>query len=135
MADIKNALKDLCLDDLPLLAQELIALIGIGATMQLINHRPGLPIYIPVVASEAHDLAKILGMHVFAQLVKNYGGDTLTPPNCKIAFARVRHRNVLKLRNSGYSQTEVAGLTGLTPRQIRNIESAMPKEDLNLRLF
>lgn len=135
MADYKIALEEVDVGDLPPLAQELVVLIGFGAAIQLINYRPGLPIYIPVVACDTHHLADVIGMHSFALLVKNYGGDVLTPPNCKWAITRIRHRNVIKLRSSGYSQTEVAALAGLTPRQIRNIESNLPEDDRNGSLF
>ncbi|MEI7456567.1 MAG: hypothetical protein WCK93_07545 [Nitrosomonadales bacterium] len=128
MAEFSISLKEIDVVDLPPLAQELVALIGFGATISLIEARPGLPTYIPGVASADHALAKTIGMHTFALLVKNYGGEMLTLPNCKFALTKIRHKNVIKLRSTGYSQTEVAMLTGLTPRQIRNIEYNLPEE-------
>lgn len=129
------SLEEVDVSDLPPLAQELVEMIGFGPTIQLIDARPGLPTYIPKVAGDEHLLSAIIGMHAFAQLVKNYGGEMLTLPNCKYALTKIRHRNVIKLRADGYSQTEVAALTGLTPRQIRNIEYNMPDDDRNGSLF
>lgn len=135
MADSLITLEEVDVADLPPLARELVALIGFGATIQLITARPGLPTYIPGMASESHFIAGVVGMHCFALLVKNYGGTAITLPNCKFALTKIRHRNIIKLRSAGYSQFEVAALTGLTPRQIRNIESNLPEDDLNGSLF
>ena len=135
MADLLITREEVDIADLPPLAQDLVALIGFGATIRLIDARPGLPTYVPKVASGSHFLSGIMGMHVFTLLVRNYGGEMLTLPNCKFALTKIRHRNVIKLRAMGYSQTEVAALTGLTPRQIRNIESNLPQDDLNGSLF
>lgn len=134
MAGALISLEKVDVADLPPLAQELVRLIGFSATMRLVDLRPGLPIYIPKEASDVHALA-VIGMGAFKKLVEAFGGESVTVPNCKLALTKLRHRNARKLRAQGYSQTEVAHLTGITPRQVRNIESAEPKEDKNGRLF
>lgn len=134
MAGTLISLEEVDIADLPPLAQELVRLIGFSATMRLVAEKPGLPTYIPKEASYHHVLA-VIGMGAFKKLVEEYGGETITVPNCKLALTKLRHRNARKLRAQGYSQTEVAHLTGITPRQVRNIESAEPAEDLNGSLF
>ncbi|MEW6562722.1 MAG: hypothetical protein AB1400_05750 [Pseudomonadota bacterium] len=135
MAESLVTLEEADIDDLPPFARELVVLIGFGATIRLIELRPGVPLYIPCEVHPDHSLALALGMNAAQALVKNYGGITITPPNCKVAMVKIRHRNILKTRAEGYSQTEAALLFGLTPRQIRNIESNLPEEDLNGSLF
>jgi DNA-binding XRE family transcriptional regulator len=134
MAGALIILEEVDIADLPPLAQELVRLIGFSATMRLVDMRPGLPTYIPKEASDHHVLS-VIGMGAFKKLVEEFGGESVTIPNCKLALTKLRHRNARKLRAQGYSQTEVAHLTGITPRQVRNIESAEPKEENNLSLF
>jgi hypothetical protein len=50
-------------------------------------------------------------------------------------LCKIRHRQIRQSRSEGYSQNEAALLYGITPRQIRNIDSAEPKPETNLRLF
>lgn len=123
------------LSDLPPFARELVALIGFGATIRLIELRPGIPLYIPTEVSPDHELVLQLGMIAASALVKNYSGETITIPNCKHAMVKIRHRQIRKCRKEGYTQVQAALLYSLTPRQIRNIDSAEPKVELNRRLF
>ena len=123
------------LADLPPFARELVALIGFGATIRLVEMRPGIPLYIPSTLRQDDPLALELSFGAATLLVKSYGGETITPPNCKGAMVKIRHRQIRKIRKEGYSQTQAALLFSLTPRQIRNIESAIPPVDANLSLW
>lgn len=134
MAGTLISLEEVDIADLPPLAQELVRLIGFSATMRLVTEKPGLPTYIPKEASHHHVLA-VIGMGAFKKLVEEYAGESITIPNCKLALTKLRHRNARKLRAQGYSQTEVAHLTGITPRQVRNIEAMEIPVDKNRSLF
>lgn len=105
--------------------------------MRLIELNPGVPQYIPHCHNldDAHSLVQALGMKTAATLSKQYGGENITLPNCKLALAKIRHRKIRQARQEGYSQTEAALLFGLTPRQIRNIDNAVEKPVQNLSLF
>jgi len=121
---------------LPPLAQELVALIGFSATIHLVEARPGIPLFVPNVLHAEHYLIGVIGAKAAEALVKNYPGETITVPNCKLALVKIRQRNILKSRqDDGYSQTEAALLHGVTPRWVREIESREPEEEKNLRLF
>jgi hypothetical protein len=119
---------------LPPLAQMLVALIGFPATIRLVELRPGVPLYIPMEITADHSIAAAIGLCAAEILVKNFPGETITPPNCKLALVKIRHRQIRRDRSNGFSQTEAALLYGLTPRQIRNIELG-EEEDCNGRLF
>lgn len=134
-AQVKPCLAEIDVADLPPLARDLVALIGFGAAVALIEARAGLPTYIPNVASETHYLAGIVGFPAFTLLIKKYQGYMLVIPNCKYAVTKTRHRAILRLRDDGFSQTAISALTGLTPRQIRNIEYSIPAEERNGSLF
>ena len=129
-------LQDVDVKDLPPLARELVALIGFGATIRLIEARPGLPSFVPKsVPTINHWMIAAMSQKAAEALVKAYGGETITVPNCKLALVKIRQRHILKSRADGCSQTEAALLHGVTPRWIRELESREPEEERNMRLF
>ena len=123
------------LTDLPPFARELVALIGFGATIRLVELRPGIPLYVPATLRPDDQLVLELSLVAAELLVKCYGGETIIVPNCKGAIVKIRHRQIRKSRKEGFSQTQAAVLYSLTPRQIRNIETAVEASEANLRLF
>lgn len=135
MSDALHTLEEVDVKDLPPLAQELVALIGFSATIQLVEARPGIPTFIPKVLTPEHWLLGTLGQQQAEALVKHYGGDTITVPNCKLAMVKIRQRLIVQTRADGYSQTEAALLHGVTPRWVRELESRDPEPDRNLSLF
>lgn len=136
MAGTLILLEDVDVKDLPPLAQDLVALIGFSATIRLVELRPGIPTFIPKsVPATNHWMLCVLNGKAAEALVKHYGGETITVPNCKLALVKIRQRHILKSREDGYSQTEAALLHGVTPRWIRALESREPEEDRNGRLF
>lgn len=135
MTNTLSLLKESDIADLPPFARELVILIGFGATICLIDMRPGCPLFIPNSMCPDHPIALAIGMYAASALVKNYGGSTITLPNCKNAMVKIRHRQIRKSRADGFSQTQAALIYNLTPRQIRNIESKRMKEDSTGSLF
>ena len=118
MAGTLILLEDVDVQDLPPLAREMVALIGFGATIRLVEQRPGIPTFIPKsVPATNHWMLCVLNGKAAEALVK------------------IRQRHILKSREDGYSQTEAALLHGVTPRWIRALESREPEEDRNGRLF
>lgn len=136
MVSTLASLEDVDVKDLPPLAQELVSLIGFSAMIHLVEARPGIPLFVPNVLAPEHLLICIIGQKAAEALVKNYPGETITIPNCKLALVKIRQRHILKSRQQdGYSQTEAAMLHGVTPRWIRELESREPVVEKNLRLF
>ncbi len=134
MAGTLISLEDVDVKDLPPFAQELVGVIGFSAMIRLVELRPGIPSFIPNVLPPDHWL-RAIGQKAAEAMVKQYGGDTISVPNCKWALVKIRQRQILKSREQGFSQTEAALLHGVTPRWIREIESREPQEDKNFRLF
>ncbi|MDD2721629.1 MAG: Mor transcription activator family protein [Gallionella sp.] len=135
MSDALHTLDKVDVKDLPPLAQELVALIGFSATLRLVEKRPGIPAFIPKVLTPDHWLLDTLGQQQAEALVKHYGGETITVPNCKLAMVKIRQRRIVQTRADGFSQTEAALLHGVTPRWVRELESRDPEPDRNLSLF
>lgn len=84
-------------DHLPKTARDLIDLIGLPATLRLIEARAGQVLAIPKGKrrrGEARmlDLAEIIGAVATKALCQRYGGEYLTVPSCKRAAAAARDR-------------------------------------------
>jgi hypothetical protein len=135
MAGTLISLEDVDVNDLPPFARELVALIEFSATIRLVDARPGIPMFVPKTLPPDHWLIGVAGQKAAEALVKHFGGETITVPNCKLALVKIRQRQVVKSRDEGYSQTEAALLHGITPRWVRKIESREPEVEKNLRLF
>lgn len=61
---------------LPPLLKDFVRLIGVQATMSLVEHFGGLRIYIPTpeYATDDHQFSKIIGLDNLKKLGKDYGG-------------------------------------------------------------
>ncbi|WP_293934015.1 Mor transcription activator family protein [Iodobacter sp.] len=83
---------------LPHVVQELVGLIGLTATMRLVEHHGGTSILIPQgknregqIAFEA--MAEVVGYKEMTLLAKHFkGNDVLYVANCKAAIRAVRNR-------------------------------------------
>lgn len=80
---------------LPRTARDLVDLIGLPATLRLIEARAGQSLTIPKRKRKAgeslfQDLADIVGQEAAERLVGRYGGEYLTVPSCKRAAHAVR---------------------------------------------
>lgn len=85
----------LSLAHLPRTARDLVDLIGLPATLRLIDAKAGQVLAIPKckrARGEARlvDLADIVGMIAAKAIAHRYGGEYLTVPQCKRAIAAVR---------------------------------------------
>jgi len=120
---------------LPPFAQELVTLVGFAAAIRLVELHPGIPFYVPETLTDDHWLVAEVGRKLADKLVWQYGGGTITPPNCKNALCKLRHRQIRAQRAAGLSQNEAARQYGMTPRGIRKVESKAPEEDRNGNLF
>lgn len=85
----------LSLAHLPRTARDLVDLIGLPATLRLIEARAGQVLAIPKCKrargqARLVDLADIVGMIAAKKIAQCYGGEYLTVPQCKRAIAAVR---------------------------------------------
>lgn len=108
----------LSLAHLPRTARDLIDLIGVAATLRLVDARAGQMIAVPKrlrVKGEAafEVLAGVIGEDAAAALCERYGGEYLTVPSCKRAVLAVRDAE-LQVRFDGLLAE------GLTARAVAN---------------
>lgn len=119
---------DLSADDLHLLPtsmQWLAKTVGLPATLVMAKTHGGLaPVYVPAKVTPDHYLSRLLGIEAFAELVAEYGGDTIEIAKCERAVQELLHRQIRK-EVLDTTQEVLARRYGYTVRHIRNIVSGV----------
>lgn len=110
------SLRSLDISLLPAAVQAIARLIGLPATLKLVEDFGGLTLYLPVGAREAGrqmlaDLARRIGPEAAQILARHYAVTPLYVPNCKPVLLRARDAALLKDRQQLARQ-------GLTERRI-----------------
>ncbi|MDD5249682.1 MAG: Mor transcription activator family protein [Rhodocyclaceae bacterium] len=116
------------LDDLPRSAVDLIQLIGLAATLALIDAFPSIKFPVPKGEDNNPEgaarfalLVEAIGDAPARVLVRHYGGDDLYVPSCKQAVRRARDRQIVADYGVGASVFELALKYRLSYRQIETI--------------
>ena len=123
---------DVCLDDLPQSARDLITQIGLPATVALIQAMPGIRFPVPRGENNNPDgaarfaqLVEIVGYEATLILVQNYGNDRgLYVPSCKKAIFRARDRQIISDYGTGVTVLDLALKYRLSYRRIEGILNA-----------
>lgn len=116
-----NDLADLSTDLLPQVLQDFVRLIGLAATMILVEHFGGRRLYIPVNPHAEHHLAKLIGLDNLAKLSRVYGlEDHFDIPKAERALRHLRDQKI-RAEYGPKSASRLAAEHGLTERQIWNI--------------
>ncbi len=108
--------------DLPESLHEVVELIGLTATLKLVEHYGGLiAVYVPRKLAPDHHLARNLGLAPARKLASHYGADCLRNiPRCVDGLRRIRDSE-LRARHPAESAATLALAFGLTERQIWTI--------------
>lgn len=123
---------DVCLDDLPQSARDLITQIGLPATVALIQAMPGIRFPVPRGENNNPDgaarfaqLVEVVGYEATLILVRNYGDDRgLYVPSCKKAILRARDRQIIADYGTGITVLDLALKYRLSYRRIEGILNA-----------
>ena len=90
---------------LPATAQELVEVIGLNATIDLVRTFPGDDLKIPEVVNGTSRMWEILvetiGAEAATKLVQRYGGTAIYVPVCQRALLVVRNRAIIQRFDSG----------------------------------
>ena len=107
---------------LPPILQEVAALIGLPATVRLVEAYGGVRLYVPKKFDPDHPIVKLVG-HANAALMTNaFGGDEhFDIPRALAATIAVRDHRIRRDRAAGSTHRELALRYHLTERHIRNI--------------
>lgn len=107
---------------LPESLQEVAGLIGLPATMRIIERWGGTRLSVPVRADDAaHPLARVIGVPAMQQLSERMGGLTLNVPSCALARRRARDAEIRRRYAAGETAAALAREHGITERHVWRI--------------
>lgn len=92
-------------------------------------------VYVPHVASEEHDIAKLIGLPAMRRLVEEFGGEHLSVPSLHAAYVDKRNATIRDMLMAGVSPREIAGETGLTERRVQQLRREMESLGLLPMIF
>lgn len=119
-------------DLLPPLLQDWVRLIGLPATMAMVNRYGGTRIYIPAEAPPEHPYADLIGQHNLVKLCAEYGafghGLRLLLPNARRALTAVRNAQI-RADYASKSARELAAAYQLNQRHIERIVADLDQVD------
>ncbi|MGJ4748481.1 Mor transcription activator family protein [Leptospira sp. SA-E8] len=120
------AITDVEVDLLPPLLRDFVRLIGIPATMLLVQHHGGRRIYIPSPerCTDAHALARLIGAENLGKLANYYGSvPHFQLPKAERALLAVRNARIVNDYKTRKTARELAVEHNLTEGQIVRILS------------
>lgn len=128
----------LTLDDLPESLRDVVELIGLAATLKLVEHFGGLIVlYVPREIGPEHPIAVAIGITAARKLSVHYGGDCLRNiPLCVAGMRRIRDAEIRR-RAASESAASLAREFTLTERHVWRIlaEALDGGDDKQVALF
>ena len=120
----------------PLLA-EFVKLVGVSATMRIVERFGGTPLYLAAEPPADGQLAKLIGWPDAQRLGREFAGEHPMIPKAYAALKALRNRRLVADRHRGLTLSQLAQRYGLTQRRICQILAAddTPEPDCNGRLF
>ena len=116
------------IDLLPPLLQEFERLVGLQATMALVQKWGGLRVYFPTPerVTEDHPYAAVIGIEALLVLAKEYGGlPHFQLPKAERALQAVRNARIAAEYATNKTAREIAAEYGLTEGQVVRIVANM----------
>lgn len=113
---------------LPPLLQEFERLVGLQATMALVQKWGGLRVYFPTPerVTEEHPYAAVIGIEALLKLAKEYGGlPHFQLPKAERALQAVRNARIAAEYATNKTAREIAAEYGLTEGQVVRIVASM----------
>jgi len=126
------------LEDLPNSLQDIAELIGLAATVKLVETYGGVRIYVPQTIEPDHALAALLGHDNALRLARAYGGhEHFDLPRATLAVKRARDAALTADYLAGISYRQLALKYQLTERGVRKIiaRAGITEEDRQAALF
>ena len=110
---------------------ELQDLLGKDTTHLLCAHFGGVAYYIPQVAKEEHQFARIIGMPAFRVLCSAYHGNNVTFPNGR--RSEPKRAAIIKMLDEGHSLRHTALALGVSQRWVESVAS-QTRQNVQLKL-
>lgn len=127
-------------DDLPESLRDVVELIGLSATLKLVERFGGLiKLYVPREIELEHPIAQAIGITAARKLASRYGADCLTSiPLCAEGLRRLRDAELVR-RAERETPAALALLYGITERHVWRIlaeaRAAEGEDDRQSALF
>lgn len=99
----------------------MVEVIGVDATLSLVNEYGGIAVHIPNKAKPSHVMVELIGDDNFKELCKYFGGAQFSFPRCVHLLRAVRDEKILAERKAGKTNFKIARDNALTERQVRRI--------------
>lgn len=120
---------------LPRSVREMVAHIGLPATMAIVRVYGGTVLRVPTGAvadgQRLLELTELLGTPVTCDLIAAYGGERISIPRCAQALRDIRDRRIIAAYDAGQSVNSLAREHTLTDRQIRSILKRCPGQPVS----
>ena len=114
---------------LPESIQEIVDVIGLNATLLLVQERGGISMHVPTKAKEENWIAKLIGFDEMKKLVCVFAGETIHIARCAAAIKQAQHEEIfIKHIQRGISQSKLAREYGYDERSIQRLISKMKKQ-------
>lgn len=125
-------------DDLPRLLREMVALIGMQATLAIVQHYGGVRLYVPITMTPEHILARQIGADAAFKLSGEYGGlDHFYIPRAAVALRSARNTEIVDKFVKGVTLRQLALSYGMTERGVTKILATqdVARDDRQTGLF
>lgn len=114
---------------------DLEQLIGMEATLALVDLWGGVQLYIPVEIPEGHKIEEAIGSESAKHLARYFGGDHIAMPLAKEYRRRKRNSEIFRKKNEGATAHALAREYDMTQRNvwqiIQNERNRLEREDYN----
>lgn len=114
----KDALHEV---DLPAEMRDLVALMGLPATLLLVKRFPGLRIKVPSEYSPGLILVRAVGHDAAIKMIDHYRGCVIYVPRCLRALNALRNMQIVARMDGGESASTLALEFELSERHIWNV--------------
>ena len=113
---------DIDLDLLPGNVREIAGIIGLPATLKLVEHFGGTRTWVPGKLIKSHPIVKAIGVNRARQLIEHFGSERIDIPKCDAALRTLPDAEIIqKLKTE--KRADVAREYGLTERRVYMIQT------------
>ncbi len=113
---------------LPRVLRDIVKLIGLPATMKIVQHYGGVRLWVPKTMTEEHELARLLGFAPAEKLARAYGGDEHFDVPLALKALRAVRDGRIRAEARRCSTRTLARRYKLTERRIWHILAAVVDE-------
>lgn len=107
--------------DLPPTVERLARIVGQDNALTLAGACRNGRLYVPHRIAPDHWISKTIGAESAVKVAREYGGEIIYLAKCHAIKVRFRNEAIHRLYGEGKSLRDLADLTGLTERMVRNV--------------